>query len=296
MNLKNINIFKEKYKPNKYSYKGNVIIFENQENKYVIKEDKSNLKDFYKYLNTKNFNKYVNIVDQENNMNVYEYLEDDNLTKEEKLQDLIKIISSLHYKTSYYKDVREDTFKEIYDNILNNINYLKDKYNKYFDTFFNNNYLSPSISLFMQNYSKIKNNLDFTLNELNNWYDLIKDTNKIRVCTLHGNLKSNHIINNKLISFDKHKIDTPILDLVILYKNEYFDINFDNLLKEYNNTNKLDDNELKLFFVMISLPNEIILNNNELISVCNIRKNLDYIYKTENLIRPYYLKNQDKEN
>ena len=35
----------------------------------------------------------------------------------------MKVIGLLHQKTTYYKDVVEDEFKQIYDNILDTINY-----------------------------------------------------------------------------------------------------------------------------------------------------------------------------
>ena len=50
----------------------------------------------------------------------------------------------------------------------------------------------------------------------------------------------------------------------------------------------LNDSERKLLFIMISTPPEIKFLKNEFTSSLNIRKQLDYIYKTENLIRPYY--------
>ena len=50
----------------------------------------------------------------------------------------------------------------------------------------------------------------------------------------------------------------------------------------------LNDVEKKLLFIMLVMPDEINLCNNEMKNVHITRKYLDYIFKTENLIKPYY--------
>ena len=40
-------------------------------------------------------------------------------------------------------------------------------------------------------------------------------------------------------------------------------------------------------FLTLAIPPKVVLEDNELESVKNIRDTLDYIYKTESLIRPY---------
>ena len=52
------------------------------------------------------------------------------------------------------------------------------------------------------------------------------------------------------------------------------------------NSYELTDEELKLLFILIVIPDEVNLNNQEITNVQNIRHLLDYIYKTEELIRP----------
>ena len=72
-----------------------------------------------------------------------------------------------------------------------------------------------------------------------------------------------------------------------------FELDVD-LLKDYLNRYSLNDAELKLFFIIISLPPEIKFENDIFENCKNIRKDLDYIFKTEELVRPYYSK-QEKE-
>jgi hypothetical protein len=280
------------YKPNKYTYKGKVIIFKTNNNTYVYKN--INNTKLYDYLSSRNFNNYPKQIDT----NIYEYINDTNYSDEQRSQDLIFLVSQLHNKTTYYKDVTSDKYKEIYDNILSNVNHLQEVYNNYFDIFFKELYNSPSHYLFLRNYTKLKNNLLFTKQELDNWYELVKDKKEVRLSIIHNNLSLNHFLKSDkdyLISWDKYSTDIPILDIVKLYKKEYFNLNFNNLIKIYFNKITLTDDEKKLLFILLSLPDEIIFDKNEFKSCINIRNNLDYIYKTEELIRPYYLENQKEE-
>ena len=294
-----INTLKETYKPYKYTYKGKAIILESLNGNFVVKERKSDLNKLFNYLTTRNFNEFPKILDESrNNTMVYEYIKDTNYPKEQRADDLINTVSNLHNKTSYYKDVTEDKYKEIYDNIKNNLDYYSYTYEKYFDDFFKEIYLSPSKYLFMRNYSKISANINFLKKELDNWYDLVKDLKKCRVAVIHNDLSLDHYLKNDkgyLISWDKSTVDTPILDLVNFYKKEYLNLNFENIFKTYINNFNLSDEELKLLLILISLPPDIKFSKDEFNSCIILRKQLDYIYKTENLIRPYYSKDKKEK-
>ena len=296
---RSLDTLKEIYKPYRYTYKGSAIILETTSGNFVVKEKKKDLSNLFEYLKSRSFNNFPKIVDDSRrNTQVFEYIEDINYPKEQRASDLISLVASLHYKTSYYKDVTEDNFKEIYELIKNNLDYYSYTYNKYFDDFFKEIYLSPSKYLFMRNYSKIDANINFCKQELDNWYDLVKDEKKTRVSVIHNNLSLEHFLKSNdsyLISWDRSTVDTPIIDLVNFYKKEYLNINFENLFKTYLNSFKLNGEELKLFLILISLPPEIKFIENEFDSCINLREQLDYIYKTEILVRPYYFKNKKEE-
>ena len=52
---------------------------------------------------------------------------------------------------------------------------------------------------------------------------------------------------------------------------------------------ELTDKEKKLLFIMLVMPDELVLTpNNEIRNVYLVRSYLDYVFKTENLIKPYY--------
>ena len=293
-----LEVLKTIYKPYRYTLKGSVTILETTSGNFVIKDKASDLGSLFSYLKSRNFENFPKLIDESRaDVNVFEYVEDIKMPPEQKANDLINLVSNLHNKTTYYKDVTEDSFKEVYDNINSNIKYLDELYLNYYNTFFSEEMMSPSHYLFMRNYSKIKADLNFCQQELDNWFELVKDTHKTRVALIHNNLMLDHYIENDkdyLISWEHSRVDTPILDIVNLYHNEFFDLNFENIISEYLDRYPLNDDEKKLLFVMLALPPSIKFQEKEFKSCLELRQSLDYIFKTEDLIRPYYTKDHEK--
>ena len=133
--------------------------------------------------------------------------------------------------------------------------------------------------------------LDYAKYQINNWYNIIEEKKRIRVVNIHNNLSLDHYIKNKedyLISWDKYIIDSPVIDIVKLYKEVYLNMDFSEALSIYMDKFPLNEIEKKLLFIMLVMPDEINLCNNEIKNVLITRKYLDYVFKTENLIKPYY--------
>lgn len=288
-----IEILTKIYKPYKVIAKGKTTIFNCTNGNYVIKPkcDKD-IKELYRYLSSRSFEHFPKLIeDNREDVNVYEYIEDNSLDNEQKLYDLINVISLLHNKTSYYKEVTNDKIKSIYEELLGRVAYMEEYFNKIIYIIEDSIFVSPSNNLILNNSSKIFESLTFLKHEIEEWYKLSIDSNKIRVSLLHNNLELEHYIKNKedyLISWDNYKIDSPILDIVKLYKHVYLNMNFSEPLKIYLEKFPLNESEKKLLFIMLVIPDEITLTNDELKNVSIVRKYLDYIYKTEELIRPYY--------
>lgn len=284
------------YKPYKYTILGNSTIINTTKGDYVIKKSDKKLIDIFKYLSSRNFDYYPKIMDDKRDETlIYEYIKDINMPAEQRMDDLINLVSLLHNKTTYYKEIKKDTYDEIYENILSNINYLKDYYNNLYDRFFLEEYLSPDKYSIMCNIYKIFLSLKYCENNLLDWYELVKDERKQRVSIIHNNLELNHFIKSDkdyLISWDKAKIDSPILDLINLYKKEYHNYDFSIILNNYLNRYSLNEDELKLFYIMIALPPKIELTDEIYQNVKNIRNTFDYIYITEELIKK--LNDKDK--
>lgn len=296
--MNSLEVLKNIYKPFKYTKIGKSTIINTTSGDYVIKTQDSEIKKLFNYLSSRNFNNFPLIVDDSRkDVTVYKYIEDIQTPKEQKSIDMINLVSNLHNKTTYFKEVSKDTYKEIFDDVMSNIDYYKEYYSLLYDSLFKEEFHSPSHYLFLVNYYKLDLMLDFCKNELNNWYEIVKEKNVQRVCVIHNNLSLSHFIKNNpdyLISWDKAKIDTPVLDLVQFYRTSYLDFNFKKVLDIYLSNYPLQDDEKKLFFILISIPFKIELDkNSELQNVKDIRKKLDYVFKTEDLIRPYY--SGDKE-
>lgn len=296
---KSLEILKSIYKPYRYTIKGKATILETTSGDFIIKPKKKDLVELYNYLNSRGFDAFPKMVDaSRKDVNVFEYIEDMKMPREQKFDDLIDVIASLHNKTSYFKEVSEDTYKSIYENIKSNIEYLKNYYDTKYEIGFNEIYMAPSTYELMRNFYKIKSALSFCEKELDEWYTYVAEERKIRVAVVHNNLELNHFLKGKkeaIISWDDYLIDTPVIDLVKLYKKEYLNMNFSEVLERYMYKFPLLEYEKKLLFILIALPPEIKDGNLEFEKCQNISKNLDYIFKTEELIRPYYADHEEEK-
>ncbi len=293
---KSIEILKSIYKPYRYTIKGKSTILETTCGDFIIKPKNKDINELYTYLTNRGFMNYPKIIDSSRDeVNVFEYVEDVKLPKEQKCDDLIEIIASLHNKTSYFKEVSEDRFKSIYEDVLSNINYLSNYYNTLYEIGFNEVYASPSNYIFMRNYYKLNSALEYAKSELENWYSLVTSETKIRVCLIHNNLELNHLLNDKLISWDNYMIDTPVIDIVKLYKKEWKNINFSEILERYMYKFPLLEYEKKLLFILISMPPEIKKSDNEFEKCKVVSEVMDYVFKTEELIRPYNAEHEEEK-
>ena len=293
---KSIEILKSIYKPYSYTIKGKSTILETTCGDFIIKPKNKDINELYTYLTNRGFINYPKIIDSSRDeVNVFEYVEDIKLPKEQKCDDLIEIIASLHNKTSYFKEVSEDRFKSIYEDVLSNINYLSNYYNTLYEIGFNEVYASPSNYIFMRNYYKLNSALEYAKSELENWYSLVTSETKIRVCLIHNNLELNHLLNDKLISWDNYMIDTPVIDIVKLYKKEWKNINFSEILERYMYKFPLLEYEKKLLFILISMPPEIKKSDNEFEKCKVVSEVMDYVFKTEELIRPYNAEHEEEK-
>ncbi len=274
-----------------YEKKNNVVLVNTKDRKYVLKKRNSDVNKIFRYLTTRSFNYYPYIYDEDEDYDIYEYLDNYDISKEEKASDLINLVSLLHTKTTHYRNVDIDDYKVIYEEIDNKLNDLLEYYTSLNDYIDGEIFMSPSRYLLARNISKIYALIDYLKQELTSWYSLIKDSDKQRIVLVHNNLELDHLIRNDnsyLISWDNAKFDIPIYDLYKFYKKNYNDVDFSILLEEYEKRYPLSLEEKKLLFILVSLPDKIEFTNNDYENTLNVNKMLDYIYKTDKLISPYY--------
>ncbi|MCI8778258.1 MAG: hypothetical protein HFI87_03820 [Bacilli bacterium] len=296
--MRKYNVLFQKYSivPTKYEFYKNVTIVNTDNNKYVIKgknrEDKSPI---FNYLNSRSFDYYPKILsDVDDEYEITEYIEQVDMPIEQKMSDMIDLVALLHSKTTHYEEVDEEEYKEIYEDINNNIAYLYSYYTDLIAVAEASIYMSPSQYMLALNISKILGALNFCKDEIDKWYKIVKEKRKQRLVVLHNNLDLSHFIKNKgsyLISWNKAKIDIPIFDLYKLYRRHSLNYEFSEIFKRYEHSYPLLEEEKKLFFILISLPDKLEFSSSEY-QMCNDISNIiETLARTENFISPYYSKN-----
>ncbi|MBQ2873293.1 MAG: hypothetical protein IJE89_04780 [Bacilli bacterium] len=210
----------------------------------------------------------------------------------------MNLLTLLHSKTTMYKEIDLDNYKYIYENINKEIEDIYNYYNTVMDNIESSIYMSPSNYLISRNISFIYSAINYAKRSIDAWYKLIENKRKVRVVVNHNNLSLDHYLKEDkpyLISWESSIIDMPIYDLISLYNNHYLDFDFSDLLKIYLSKYPLTEEELILFLTIISIPKKIKYNNSEYKTVINIRRELDYIYKTSELVKEYNIKKETNE-
>lgn len=272
---------KNNLKPSKYTKEGKSIIVETDCKKVVLKPKIDT--EIFKYLNSRNFDYYPNILnDLDDDYYIYDYIEEIEIPIEQKIMDMVDLVSLLHNKTTFYKEVDNAYYKKIYEDITNNIDYLYSYYNDLMFNIESKVFMSPSEYLLARNITVIFYNLSKSKQQLEDWYELVKEKNRTRQVVLHNNLELSHFLKNKnsyLISWDKAKIDMPIYDLYKLYKKN-ISYPFKIILERYEKEYKLLEEEKILLLILISLPDKVEFDEKEYVmtkKIFNLIENYNYV-------------------
>lgn len=281
----------EIFKPQKITLSGKTTILDTDSGKIVIKEDHNNVAKLFNYLDGRGFNAHPNLLDKYDNANVYEYVNDSNIPVNQKSSDMASLLATLHYKTTYYEPVLKDNIKEIYENILTNINYLDNYFNRIFKVAIEEEYMRPSYYLLVRNETKITALFKYLKEELEKWFNNVIDMDRFRVACCHNNPSLDHFIDGErasFISWDNYRMDTPVLDIIKIYKNDFNKYDFESFLNTYLKANYLQPEEKRLLFINLAIPKCIYFNDDEMNNTIMVGKFIDYISKTENIIKNYY--------
>ena len=137
----------------KIEKKGKVVIIYTQDKNYVVKESSID-NDILMYLRSRNFD-YMPEIIKNGKYLITEYIEDLNIPNEQKMIDMIKLISLLHSKTTHYKEIDIDKYESLFDDLNNNLNYLYSYYTDIITIIESKVFMSPSEQLLARNISKI---------------------------------------------------------------------------------------------------------------------------------------------
>lgn len=287
---------KQKIKPTKVEIKGKVTIITTKQGTYCLKRKDPTRSSpselhIYEYLNSRSFYYYPKVLElSDDEIEVREYIREDHLPREQKMVDLIDLMSLLHNKTTHYKEVDLDDYKKIYEDLRNNIIYLTSYYNDLISVIDESMIMSPKEYLLARNCSMIFKSLYFCEVELEHWYEMIKEKRKQRVVVLHNNLQLGHFLRNEnsyFINWEKAKIGIPIFDFYKLYRAHALEFDFQELLRRYEHRYPLKKEERLLLFIMISMPEKIEFNDSEMKCCEMISHRIDELYKAKDLRSPY---------
>ena len=218
---------------NKITIKKSVkIVNEDGNNCYVIKDKRNSLDNTYNYLLSRSFDYFPDVIESGDKYYKYKYIEDTIEPREQKITDMVNLVTLLHSKTTFYKEVDIDNYKYIYENISNQIEDLYVYYEELITNIESNIYMSPSNYLIARNITIIFSMLNYAKDNLDKWYDMIKDKN-----------------------FDCY----PVLDVEVLFDR------LNSFIKDFKMEFKIIDTNFEVFrrtiFESISLVQEV--KNNE---------------------------------
>ena len=264
------------------------------DNKVVVKERKNDdIDKTYSYLKSRSFDYFPEPIAMLDKYELYPYIDSGYEPKEQKAMDLMYLLSLLHSKTTFYREVDIDRNKEIYENIVNDLDYLNNYYSDLITSIEKEVYMAPSSYLIARNINIIFESIYYSRNMIESWYKKIENNKNERVVNIHNNITLDHYIKSEkpyLISWNKSRIDSPIYDLLSFYKNHYLELDFDDLFNYYESSYPLKEEEKLLLFSYMSIPDKIELENDEYKMCIKINKMIDYLYKTSNLIMNYQKK------
>ena len=299
--MQKINDILKKYeiRPNRYEKKGKVWVVDADSRKYVLKKNNHLNPMILEYLKTRSFDYYPIILsDIEDEYCLTPYLEDSMIPREQKMLDMIDLVALLHNKTTHFKEITEDDYKEIYEDVVNNIAYLTSYYQDIITIIESKVYMSPSQYMLARNISKLFAALSYCQYEIEEWYKLVKEKRKQRFVVLHNHLELDHFIRNDhsyLISWDKAKIGIPVFDIFKLYKKHALEFDFGSIMNRYEKHYPLLEEERKLFFILIALPDIITFDQDEYEMCKMINDKIDMLYKTDLFLSPHYSKKAEQD-
>lgn len=249
----------------KITYKKDYSIIETSTNKkYIIIKKIKNKEKLYDYLTSINYNLYkkpLNINDK------YEIFSLNDLEEESITNALI----TLHYLTEEFRECSKDDLKKIKEKIMFNL----DKCYKYYlnlqDEIENMSFPPPDKYLLINNISQIYKLLEVSKYRLDNL-----ELNSLREVILINNFDNN--IFKNIIDFNYYSKDIFVYDLEKLYKKDCK--NFKDVLKKYNDKLKISKEEWNLLSILISIPEEVTLENNHYNDCIKIRNLINYVNYT----------------
>ncbi len=254
------------------------------EDKYVIKRTRKSKKELYEYLISRNFLNFPPLIMEREGVEVVEYIKSSNLSEEVKLEDMIYLLTVLHNKTTFYKEVDINDIKKRYEETLDNLRYLLSYYQGIQTMIEEEIYMSPANYYFILNISSVYRILNSGIYFIESWYQKIQNKKTHRFVLTHNNLSESHLLENDnlyFISWDKATFASPVNDLVNLIQNNFEYQSIDSMLKTYQSKYRLYEEEYLLLLASLANLNRIDFNKEEAKKMTEVVFFLRYLEKLD---------------
>lgn len=119
-------------------------------------------------MSSRAFDYFPYLIDDSDKYEIYPYIDDIYEPREQKAMDLTHLLSLLHSKTTFYREVDIDKNKEIYEEIVNEVDYLNDYYNSLISSIEKEVYMSPSSYLIARNTNIIFSSIYYAKDNIEN--------------------------------------------------------------------------------------------------------------------------------
>lgn len=224
-------------KISKYEYRGSLKYITLDGKKIVVKKKKRyDLDKVYQYLEDHEIHNYLRpyeILEQEV---VFPYMEPTLLTKEEKAEKLIYVLSLWQNKTTVYKKVDLDEVKKYYEEKKRHFDYLFSYYKDLQDVVETKVYMAPSEYLFIRNVSGIYLTLSYAKHLLEKWYEEMKKIKNMRYVYCHGKCELSHFFacgEGYFISLEKAHLGYVYEDFLCFYQKHFRELDMISLFHFY---------------------------------------------------------------
>ena len=281
-------------KINKVSIRGNCMILDTDSGKYVLKKENTN---YYDYLPVREFINYPDVIKVSDDYVLSKYIDNKEVPDNQRLEDMVYLISILHNHTVFDKKLDIDTIKEKYEDLISRLDELHRYYLSLQDMIEDEEYMSPANYYLIRNISLIYYAIRESRKYLDKWYKDIENTKSIRYVYTHGNLDIDHILEGDkpyLISWNKSKLDLSIRDIEDFYRENFKSIRLDTILRIYSKKYPLKEDELNLLFCLLLIPMKVDMNKKEYPRLEDITDMILYLEDTLEILKNYS-KEQNKE-
>lgn len=257
-------------------------IVETDTGEFFVQTRKSNKAEVYAYLEKRDFPFFLSPINSSlDAYEIYPYVTD-TISKEDKAIDLMHMLSLLHIKTTSYQEVVLDQVKEIYEEMIQQFEYMELYYRNLQDYIEAKVYMSPEESFMMQHISILYEQLHSGRYFIEQWYQLKSKSKKERLVFLHNHLSLDSFIDSKspmLSEWDYAKKGYPVYDFYGFYRNHYLELELISLFQIYQSKFQFTEDEKLLFYSLLCLVWKVEFKDNHYDNTIRVRELVFYLQK-----------------